>query len=120
MYDRFTYGPSDPSGTYVTSFSSEQSEDEDSLHNTLGMMGLGGSGECSRKHQATSTLDDQGLGYHPILGDSGVSPRYSIPGLSQDENPYLNGNVDLNKDMEFVVETQDDNQHPRPLDFFPV
>ncbi|KAI3862307.1 hypothetical protein MKX03_037172, partial [Papaver bracteatum] len=60
LYDRFTYGLSDTGGTSSSAFSTEQSQDEASLHGTFAMLGLGGSGECSYKHQATSNLDDHG------------------------------------------------------------
>ncbi|KAI3913298.1 hypothetical protein MKW92_002690, partial [Papaver armeniacum] len=119
LYDRFTYGPSDTGVTSYSAFSTEQSQEEASLHGTFHMLGLGGSGECSRKRQATSSLDDHGIGYHPVFRDDGISPTYSIPRLSQEENPYLNSNVDLNTDMEFVVETPLEKTQKRLFDFFP-
>ncbi|KAI3869148.1 hypothetical protein MKX03_035391, partial [Papaver bracteatum] len=119
LYDRFTYGPSDTGGTSSSAFSTEQSQDKASLHGTFRMLGLGGSGECIHKRQATSSLDDHGTGYHPVSRDSDISPTYSIPRLSQEENPYLNSNKDLNTDMEFVVETQVETTHNMPFDFFP-
>ncbi|KAI3966887.1 hypothetical protein MKW92_000897, partial [Papaver armeniacum] len=119
LYDRFTYGPSDTGVTSPSAFSTDQSQDEASLHGTFRMLGLGGYGECSRKRQATSTLDDHGTGYHPVVRDTGISPEYSIPALSQEENPYFNSSVDLNTDMEFVVEIQVENTQKRSFDFFP-
>ncbi|KAI3890965.1 hypothetical protein MKX03_015591, partial [Papaver bracteatum] len=116
LYDRFTYGPFDTGGISSSAFSTEQSQDEASLHGTFGMLGLGGSGECSRKRQATSSLDDHGTGYHPVARDAGISPTYSI---FQEENPYLNSNTDLNTNMEFLVETQVETTQNRSFDFFP-
>ncbi|KAI3871757.1 hypothetical protein MKX03_011181, partial [Papaver bracteatum] len=117
LYDRFTYGPSDTGVTSSSAFSTEQSQEEASLHVTFRMLGLGGSGECSRKHQATSSLDDHETGYHPVARDSGISRTYSIPRLSKEENPYLNNNMDLNTNMEFIVEVE--NTQNRSFDFFP-
>ncbi|RZC77279.1 hypothetical protein C5167_001414 [Papaver somniferum] len=106
LYDRFTYGFSNTGVTSSSAFITNQSQEEASLDGTFRMLSLGGSGECIRRRQATSTLDDHGTGYHPVVMDTGISPTYSIPRLSQEENPYLNSNVNLNTDMEFVVETQ--------------
>ncbi|KAI3943260.1 hypothetical protein MKW92_022092, partial [Papaver armeniacum] len=72
------------------------------------------------KRQAAYSLDDQSTWYHPVVRDASISPPYPIPVLSQKENPYLNSSVDLNTDMEFVVETQDENQQQRSFDFFPA
>ncbi|KAI3853180.1 hypothetical protein MKW92_038540, partial [Papaver armeniacum] len=119
LYVCFTYGPSDTGVTSPSAFSTDQTHEEASLYGTFRMLGLGGSGECSRKRQATSTLDDHGTWYHPVARDTGISPEYSIPRLSQEENPYLNSNVDLNTDMEFVVETHVENTQKRSFDFFP-
>ncbi|KAI3859422.1 hypothetical protein MKW92_019636, partial [Papaver armeniacum] len=114
----FTYGPSDTGGTSSSAFSTEQSHEEASLHGTFRMLGLGGYGECSRKRQANFSFGNHGIGYHPVVRDAGISPTYSIPRLSQEENPYLNSNVDLNTDMEFVVDTQVENTQKRSFDLF--
>ncbi|KAI3839663.1 hypothetical protein MKX03_011283, partial [Papaver bracteatum] len=80
LYDRFTYGPYDTGGTSSSAFSTEQSQDEASLHGKFRMLGLGGSGECSCKRQDTYSLDDHGTGCHPVAG----TPVLVLPIQSQD------------------------------------
>ncbi|KAI3995294.1 hypothetical protein MKX01_032096 [Papaver californicum] len=114
LYDRYSYGPYSTGDTSTSPFSSEQSQHETSLQDTFSIMGFDTPATVSRKRLANATMKNQNSFCYPdfpgVESSSNVkNPNVQDPSLefSENENPYLNSNVDLSLDIKFMAETSD-------------